>query len=156
MNMIIYRGSAEIARQPEIRTGRFHKDFGDGFYCTRLETQAKRRALRNGNGNGYVNVYDYTPDPSLRIKRFAEVTDEWLDFVANCRNGMSHGYDIVEGPMADDKIFNYVENYMQGQISREAFMALAKFNRPTHQILFHTDKALRTLTFLEARLARAK
>jgi hypothetical protein len=47
--------------------------------------------------------------------------DEWLDFVANCRIGKEHDYDIVEGPMADDTIWNYVEDFILKNISREAF-----------------------------------
>ena len=52
--------------------------------------------------------------------------------------------------MADDTIFNYVQNFMDGKISREAFWALAKFKKPTHQISFHTARALTTLTFVKA------
>ena len=62
------------------------------------------------------------------------MTEEWLDFIAACRLGKSHNYDIVEGPMADDTIFNYVQNFVDGRISREAFWNLAKFKKPTHQI----------------------
>ena len=58
-----------------------------------------------------------------------------------------HPYDIVEGPMADDTIWDYVNGFTSGQISREAFWALAKFKHPTHQISFHTANALRCLTF---------
>ena len=77
------------------------------------------------------------------------LTNEWLDFIVACRSGKSHAYDIVEGPMADDTIFNYVQNYIDGTISREAFWALAKFKHPTHQISFHTERALQTLRFVE-------
>ena len=34
------------------------------------------------------------------------MTDKWLDFVAACRNGLVHDYDIGEGPMADDTVWN--------------------------------------------------
>jgi hypothetical protein len=85
----------------------------------------------------------------LNIKKFEEMTEEWLDFIVACRIGQSHDYDIVEGPMADDTIFNYVQNYVDGKISREAFWSLAKFKHPTHQISFHTERALNTLIFLK-------
>lgn len=75
------------------------------------------------------------------------MTEEWLDFIVACRMGESHSYDIVEDPMADDTIFNYVQNFVDGKISREAFWALAKFKKPTHQISFHTARALDTLKF---------
>ena len=70
-----------------------------------------------------------------------------LDFIVSCRLGNPHDYDIVEGPMANDTIFNYVQNFADGKISREAFWVLAKFKRPTHQISFHTVRALVTLQF---------
>ena len=76
------------------------------------------------------------------------MTEEWLDFIVSCRSGNSHDYDIVEGPMADDTIFNYVQGFIDGEISRSAFWELAKFKRPTHQISFHTARALATLDFV--------
>ena len=58
-----------------------------------------------------------------------------------------HTYDIVEGPMADDTIYNYIQNYIDGKISRAAFWELAKFNHQ-HQISFHTISALDTLKYI--------
>ena len=77
------------------------------------------------------------------------MSEEWLDFIVDCRMGKSHDYDIVEGPMADDTIFNYVQNFVDKKITREAFWELAKFKKPTHQISFHSAKALTTLHFLK-------
>lgn len=110
--------------------------------------QAKRWATRF-TGIGILNEYKYIPNENMNIKKFETMTEEWLDFIVACRTGNSHEYDIVEGPMADDTIFNYVQNYVDGKISREAFWSLAKFKHPTHQISFHTDKALSTLHFLK-------
>ncbi len=59
-------------------------------------------------------------------------------FILDCRRGIAHTYDIVEGPMADDTIYNFVQNFIDEKISRGAFWELAKFNHPTHQISFHT------------------
>lgn len=148
--MILYHGSKKIVEAPEIRITKYNKDFYFGFYCTQFPEQAIRWATRI-TGVGYLNEYQYTPDPSLHIKRFPEMTEEWLDFIVACRLGQPHDYDIVEGPMADDTIFNYVQNFSDGKISREAFWALAKFKRPTHQISFHTARALTTLRFLRGR-----
>ena len=69
------------------------------------------------------------------------------DFIISCRSGQAHQYDIVEGPMADDTIYNYLQNYLDGKISRSAFWELVKFKYPTHQISFHTVSALDTLEF---------
>lgn len=147
--MVIYHGSKQTVSHPEIRTSGFYKDFGFGFYCTLLERQAARWALAKG-GQLVVNIYEYTPQPTLNILTFEEMTEEWLDFIVACRKGIPHPYDIAEGPMADDTIWNYIEDFISGAITREAFWALAKFRHPTHQIAFCTEKALSTLTFKQS------
>ena len=90
---------------------------------------------------------------TLSLKK---LTEEWLDFVISCRSGISHTYDIVEGPMADDTIYNYIQNYMDGKISRAAFWELAKFKYPTHQISFHSISALDTLKFIGSEVVYGK
>ena len=51
-----------------------------------------------------VSIYDVKFSSNLKIKEFKEMTDEWLDFIVDCRNGKTHTYDIVIGAMADDQI----------------------------------------------------
>lgn len=144
--ILLYHGSKQVVEFPEIRTARYNKDFYFGFYCTRYFAQAKKWACRF-TGAGIVNEYLYTPDNSLRMLTFPDMSEDWLDFIVACRRGRPHGYDIVEGPMADDSIFSYVEDFAAGKISREAFWALARFKHPTHQVSFHTARALATLAF---------
>ena len=143
---ILYHASKEIVVYPEIRKTRYTKDFSWGFYCTNNWKQAMRWANR-GVGEPVINIYDYEPNGELRILRFDEMTDEWLDFIARCRNGETHTYDIVEGPMADDTIWNYVNDFITGKITRKQFWALAEFKYPTHQMSFHTLSALDCLTY---------
>lgn len=145
---IVYHGSNQIVEFPEIRTARYNKDFYYGFYCTIFAEQAQRWATRY-TGTGFVNEYIYTPDEDLKVLTFPEMTEEWLDFIVDCRLGKPHKYDIVEGPMANDTIFNYVQDFVDGKITRAAFWELAKFKKPTHQICFNTENALKTLKFLK-------
>lgn len=144
--MILYHASKEIVKYPEIRKSRFTKDFSWGFYCTNIKEQAVRWTNR-GEGEPIINTYEYIENSELQILRFDRMTDAWLDFVANCRLGNTHGYDIVEGPMADDTIWNYVNDYITGAISKRQFWVLAEFRHPTHQISFHTLRAIDCLTF---------
>lgn len=144
--MILFHGSREIVEYPEVRKSMFNKDFYFGFYCTSYKEQAERWATRYGK-RGYINSYKYVPNEQLKYLKFENMTEEWLDFIVACRLGKPHTYDIVEGPMANDTIFNYVQNFIDKKISRVAFWELAKFNHPTHQISFHTISALDTLTF---------
>ena len=144
--MVLFHGSREIVRFPEVRRAVFNKDFYFGFYCTVYKEQAERWATRYGE-KGYINRYEYIENTELKILRFEKMTEEWLDFIISCRSGQAHQYDIVEGPMADDTIYNYLQNYLDGKISRSAFWELVKFKYPTHQISFHTVSALDTLEF---------
>ena len=144
--LTIFHGSNVVVETPKILVMGFYKDFGYGFYCTNLEKQAQKWAITK-KGDNIVSVFQYQPDPALKTKTFPTMTEEWLDFVINCRRGVPHEYDIVEGPMADDQIWDYVEDLMDGSITREAFWVLVKFKFPTHQIVFCTPESLSTLKF---------
>ena len=144
--IILYHGSKNIVESPEIRVTKYNKDFYFGFYCTTLDAQAKRWATRF-DGKGILNEYRYTPNEELSVKVFPEMSEEWLDFIVACRSGQTHDYDIVIGAMADEQIYTYVSDYIDGTITREQFWVLAKFKYPTHQIVFCTDEALKCLTY---------
>lgn len=144
--MKLYHGSNVVVQEPKILTNGYYKDYGYGFYCTNIEKQAERWALTKRT-NHVVNIYEYEENENLNILRFTEMTEAWLDFVIDCRSGKKHDYDMVEGPMADDTIWDYIEDFVRGNISREAFWVLVKFKYPTHQIVFCTEKALASLNF---------
>ena len=152
-DMTIYHGSQVVVQSPIIRKSGHNKDFGPGFYCTTMEKQAIRWAVRF-TGEGKISEFVYTPNSSLRKLTFSAMSEEWLDFIAACRRGIPHDYDIVEGPMANDTIFNYVQDFADGKISRAAFWELAKFKHPTHQISFNTQAALTTIRFSREWTAR--
>jgi hypothetical protein len=141
----VYHGGYTPVENPEICVGRNTKDFGVGFYCTIIKEQAQRWARRYDTK--IVSIYDVRLNQDLNIKEFREMTDEWLDFIISCRSGKAHDYDIVIGAMADDQIYNYISDYMDGTITREQFWVLAKFKYPTHQITFCTKEALKCLEY---------
>lgn len=146
--MILYHGGYCEIRTPEINPSRNHKDFGQGFYCTELLPQAERWSRRFNSP--VISAYEYTPDQALGILNFGRMTEEWLDFIVDCRNGKPHPHDIVIGAMANDQIWNYVADFINEILTREQFWVLAKFKHPTHQIAFCTDKALSCLAFLNS------
>lgn len=143
--MTVYHGGYQVVEKPEIRENKNTKDFGIGFYCTVIKEQAQRWAKRYDKK--IVSIYDVRIFDGLKVLEFKEMTEEWLDFIVSCRNGQSHDYDIVIGAMADDQIYNYVSDFVDGSITREQFWVLAKFKYPTHQIVFCTDKALKCLIY---------
>lgn len=145
-NNILYHGSNVIVQNPKILIDGFYKDFGYGFYCTNIKKQARRWAITK-RGKSVINKYNYVKNENLKIYSFTEMSEEWLQFIVNCRQGKEHNFDIVEGPMADDQIWDYVEDYVSNNISKTAFWELVKFKYPTHQIVFCTENALKTLYY---------
>lgn len=146
--MTVYHGSYATVHEPKIIEGRNTKDFGTGFYCTIIREQAERWAKRYDTPT--VNSYTVRMDQSLKILEFKDMTEAWLDFIIDCRHGKAHGYDIVIGAMANDQIYNFISDYMDGIITREQFWVLARFKYPTHQINFCTPKALECLEFVSS------
>lgn len=143
--MTVYHGGYQPVKEPEIRIGRNTKDFGNGFYCTIIKEQAQRWAKRYDTK--IVSTYDVCLNPKLNILEFEEMSEKWLDFIVACCSGKMHDYDIVIGAMADDQIYNFISDYMDGVITREQFWVLAKFKYPTHQIAFCSEEALKCLEY---------
>ncbi len=146
---ILYHGSNVEVCTPQIITNGYYKDFGYGFYCTNLKKQAEKWAIAK-KGKSIVNeyIYDTYNGCSVGLRKISfSLTNEWLDFIVSCRQGIKHDFDIVEGPMADDKIWSFVESFTAGEISRSAFWELAKFSHPTHQIAFCTERSLQKISF---------
>lgn len=147
--MTVYHGSYTTIKQPKVIIGRNTKDFGPGFYCTILREQAERWARRYDTP--IINTYTVRMNTHLHILEFQSMTEEWLDFIINCRHGIPHDYDIVIGAMADDQIYNYISDYMDGILTREQFWTLARFKYPTHQINFCTKEAFKCLEFVSSK-----
>ena len=143
--MTVYHGGYQPVKEPEIRIERNTKDFGNGFYCTIIKEQAQRWAKRYDTK--IVSTYDVCLNPKLNILEFKEMSEKWLDFIVACRSGKMHDYDIVIGAMADDQIYNFISDYMDGVITREQFWVLAKFKYPTHQIALCSEEALKCLEY---------
>lgn len=146
--MTVYHGGYTAVRNPKIITGRNTKDFGPGFYCTVIREQAQRWAKRYDTP--IVSTYTVRMNTDLKILEFKEMTEQWLDFIISCRHGKQHDYDIVIGAMANDQIYNFIADYMDGIITRDQFWVLARFKYPTHQINFCTDAALECLEYISS------
>lgn len=144
--MTVYHGSYTAVTIPRLLKGKNTKDFGPGFYCTIIREQAERWAKRYDTS--VVNTYTVRMNTELDILEFKEMTEEWLDFIIDCRRGISHCHDIVIGAMANDQIYNYIADYIDGIITRDQFWSLARFKYPTHQINFCTKEALKCLEFV--------
>ncbi len=156
--MILYHGSDTIVRQPRIVEPNRTLDYGSGFYATCAEKQAYDwacRKLQTPNRCSYVNMYelDEAELKNFKVLRFDGPTDEWIDFVMRNRQDetFQHDYDIVYGPVANDKVYVQFGLYEQGFISKETLLTELKVYKLVDQMLFHTEKALQLLRFINVK-----
>lgn len=150
--MILYHGSRETVKAPDLLHSRKNVDFGPGFYTTPLYEQAVRwcgKFKRKGY-KGVVNLYEFDENAykTLKIMQFDSYSEEWLDFILNCRSGRDTSvFDIVFGGVANDKVFNTVELYFDGLIDKAEAIQRLRFEKPNMQICFRTEQAIGYLHF---------
>ena len=157
--MKIYHGSIEIVEEPEIREANRSLDYGSGFYATTSYEQAlswvKRRANEKKLSKGYINIYEFNEDSINNFKHliFESATEEWLDFVMQNRihDSFEHDYDIVYGPVANDKVYASFALFEGGFINKQALISELKTYKLVDQYLFHTEESIKTLKFIEAK-----
>lgn len=155
--MKLFHGSNTIIKQPLLLKPLRTLDYGSGFYTTTSEQQAREwivKKTKNINERKYVNIYEITDNElnQVNVLRFDKPTDEWIDFVMNNRQDetFTHDYDIVYGPVANDRVYLQFGLYEQGFISKATLLAELKVYKLVDQMLFHTEKALQLLHFVEA------
>lgn len=159
--MEVYHGSIEIVKQPEIRDSNRMLDYGKGFYLTTSVDQAAdwvKRKLTKGVIEGYVNVYvfDETKLSSLKTIHFKEANEEWLNFVMANRLDPSfvHDFDVVIGPVADDKVYASFALYESGLLDKAELIKELKTYKLIDQILIHTPKCLKYLKWTDFKLIK--
>lgn len=159
--MILYHGSLEIVRTPEIREPNRTLDYGTGLYLTSSMEQATdwvMRKLKKGVVYGYVNIYeyDYTLESSFKILDFETPSEVWLDFVMANRmdKAFTHDYDIVKGPVANDRVYASFALYEAGLLGKQELITELRAYRLVNQILLHSEAALSSVKFIEAKEVR--
>ena len=161
--MRVYHGSYKQIEEIDLAKCEIGKDFGRGFYVTKIREQAEFWAERRGLANkteGFVTEFEFNENAfqhfRLKTLRFADCDEKWLDFVVMNRDTSlpqpTHNYDIVEGPVADDRIATRIKKYLKGGISKKQFLEELKFVRETHQICFCTGRSLQMLDYTEKKI----
>jgi hypothetical protein len=118
---------------------REHLDFGRGFYLTSLREQAEKyglRFLRKGE-EAVMNIYELDDENLQEFSRiiFDAYDSRWLDYVTVCRKGQDRTiYDIIEGGIADDQVFDTIDLYFSGVYTYEQALDQLRFNHPNHQV----------------------
>ena len=154
--MILYHSSNVSIEHPDTKHSRPYLDFGRGFYLTSFYDQAERYALRfkRRGQQAWLNTYDFRCDEGCwNVKRFEVYDKEWLDFVAQCREGNEIGaYDMVVGGIANDRVIITLDRYFTGEISQDEALGLLRFEEPNIQYCIRSEKMLQEcLTFMESK-----
>ncbi|MBQ5453846.1 MAG: DUF3990 domain-containing protein, partial [Bacteroidales bacterium] len=80
---------------------------------------------------------------------FNSPNEEWLDFVMNNRTkkNFTHNYDIVYGPVANDRVYAAFALYEGGVLNKEELVKELKTYVLVDQYLFHTKRALQLISY---------
>ena len=152
--MILYHGSNIAIEEIDLEKSRPCKDFGKGFYLSEDEEQAKQmasfKALTLG-GDPIVSKFIFNEDvmssSNLNIKIFKDYSKEWADFVfSNREKDIPTEYDIIYGPIANDKIGLQIRKLKDGSIDKTEFLNRLKYMKGiTFQYFFGTKRAIEYL-----------
>ena len=151
--MTLYHGSNVDVVAPDLLHSRPNVDFGKGFYTTPLYKQAVNwvRKFKTRGDKAIIAKFEFdeTASAVLKIMKFESYSEEWLDFILNCRAGKdSSDYDIVMGGVANDKVFNTVELYFTNLIDKKEALKRLKYEKPNWQVCFRTEKSLNYLRYI--------
>ena len=153
--MRLYHASNLSVERPDTKHSRKYLDFGRGFYLTSIYDQAVRygqRFKRRGQP-AWLNTYELYDNCAVwNVKRFDSYDSEWLDFVAQCRDGKDVGeYDMVIGGIANDRVILTLDRYFAGEITQDEAIGLLRYEKPNIQYCIRSEKMLqKCLTFIKS------
>jgi len=158
--MQVYHGGYRRIDGIDLSKGQANKDFGRGFYVTKFRKHAETWAEVIGGKHeteGVVTEFTFNErafeDSTYKTLRFDDYNAQWLDFIVLNRDTSTtkqrHDYDIVEGPVANDKVQSRIDQYLQGKISKDDFLKMLKYHEATHQLCFCTRKSLQMIEPLQ-------
>ena len=156
--MRLYHGSNVEVRKPNLLKSRKKTDFGRGFYTTTQKEQAEHwttiKIDRAKTGRRMVSVFEIDDaifsNPDVKIREFHGPDESWLNFVVDCRKGVQHDYDMVFGPVANDKVFTVVNLYESGVLTAGAAIEELRAYKTYDQLSFHSSHVMSALKFIES------
>jgi hypothetical protein len=168
--MIIYHGSPEIVKTPELKKGKKYNDYGQGFYCTKELELAKEWAVTEGM-DGYVNKYKIDVNKlkilNLSDKKYSIL--HWLTLLVKNRELRSMmpimrsakdwlnanysidiaEYDVIVGYRADDSYFSFARDFLNNTISIEQLSYAMHLGKLGEQFVLKSEKAFGNIEFAE-------
>lgn len=159
--MILYHGSNQRVTEIDLLKSKLGKDFGRAFYLSSDEEQAIEMArFKADTFGGEIVVNKFLFDESILNKseinyyQFESYTEEWAHFILSNRNNTEekpvHDYDIVYGPIANDRIGRQIFNLTSGYIDFQTFVKRIQYPEGiTFQWAFCTPLAIKLLKYIE-------
>jgi hypothetical protein len=156
--MIVFHGTNLVIERPKIINRFKTLDFGEGFYTTENENQAREFAVkvcqrRSPTLYPIVNCYDFYENlDKFSVLKFDAQNEKWLDFIVERRKGITPQvkYDLIIGPVANDDVFGTIILYEAGQLDKESAIKRFKVKRLFNQVVFCNEQILNSLTFIKS------
>jgi hypothetical protein len=151
--MTVFHGSNADFDTVSLDFAKDKRDFGKGFYTTTIREQAADWAesicRRHRTKTAYLYEFEFSAI-GLTVKTFDAMTKDWLGFIIENRikGGTCHDYDIVMGPVANDRTVNTLNLYLDGELSLEETLNRLAYMQANNQLSFHTGRALDSLVFI--------
>ncbi|MFC2335468.1 MAG: DUF3990 domain-containing protein [Prevotella sp.] len=155
--MKLYHGTNIKFNKIDLGKSKPCKDFGPGFYLSDRRQQAEELAnarVELLGGKPFVLEYDFNEsllnNNQLNIRLFDDYTEDWANFIiANRNNSLPtpiHHYDIVVGPIANDRVGRQLWRFLNQDIDMATLIKNLKYMKGiTIQYYFGTERAIQTL-----------
>ena len=141
-DVIVYHGGTGIVEHPICKFGRRNLDFGQGFYVTNMRKQAVDWATQVADRKKVLpvlNRYLLNREAIMkeaRCKVFTSYDKEWLLFIVASRRGqqVAENYDYIEGGVANDRVIDTVNLYMEGLMDEDTALLRLSQHQPNNQM----------------------
>ncbi len=154
--MILYHGTNIDFAGIDLTKSKPNKDFGQGFYLSADRQQAEDMAQIKTEqlefGTPLVQSYEISDEDlsTLKVLRFDEYSEEWAKFILLNRNNPQsvpvHDYDVVIGPIADDRVGLQLWRYENKTIDLSTLVKNLRYMKGiTIQYFFGTERAINKL-----------
>lgn len=167
----IFHGSEYIIRKPDMKMGKIHNDYGQGFYCTEDFELAKEWACKNET-DGFVNRYtlDLSELKVLNLNSEGYTVLNWIAILLKNRvfyldNDISRmareyivrnfalpvdQYDVIIGYRADDSYFSFAESFVSNTLPLHGLNKALRLGKLGEQVALVSAKAFEKIQFVEA------
>lgn len=167
----IYHGSEKIIEKPDMKTGKKHNDYGQGFYCTEDIELAKEWACKNDK-DGFVNVYelDLTDLKVLNLNSAGYTILNWIaillknrvfsldtplsvrvrEYIIEHFGIDTTAYDVIIGYRADDSYFSFADAFVSNSLPLSSLNKALRLGKLGEQVALVSERAFHNLKHIEA------